>query len=273
MASLRQLNDGFYLAKSEKGASASVADLRSLLTSVQLDFERRLSTKLFDVNRTLTALCSEKRRHVVVDNVPQIVFERALKADMGGLREFQPQTLEELLRVVPANSVVRRHYACDFSLIVPLYKCAFSFSNTSLVDSPHPPLSPRFFAEPQEIFVPLQSTPSSPRVLEVVSPFPGAVAGDSECVGIDPTLYPIVNLSCGGESLFFPPLIDPAPESPSETVELRGIQRGDKGAYATPGELSPGTLLLVRDHVYRVEHVTGGGKSWEVYVWCRHALF
>ena len=222
-----------------------------------LDFERRLTTKLFDVNRTVSALTSEKRRLVVVENVPEIVFRRCLDGVMCG-RAAAPTTVSELLSIVPAHSLVRRHHAGDFCLIAPLFKCTHHFSNSSLTSSSLAPHTPGFFAEPQELFVPLKPAAFSERVVEVISPFPGEMPDDPCC--IDPEKYPIINLS-HHLPLFFPPLTD-SDQHPA--IELLGVKKGDRGCF-TQSCLSPGSVLLVRDHTYVVTHVTGGGQPYEVY--------
>ena len=78
MATLRQHEDALYLVLSDAERLVSTSDLGALLSSVMLDFELRLTTKLFDVNRTVSAITLEKRRLVVVENVPEIVFRCCL---------------------------------------------------------------------------------------------------------------------------------------------------------------------------------------------------
>ena len=187
MATLRQHENGFYLALSDAKGPVSTSDLRALLSSVMLDFERRLTTKLFDVNRTVSALTSEKRRLVLVENVPEIVFRRCFNGVMCG-SAAAPTTLSELLSIVPAHSLVRRHHAGDFCLIAPLFKCTHHFSNSSLTSSSLAPHTPGFFVEPQELFVPLKPAAFSERVVEVITPFPGEMPDDPGC--IDPEKYP-----------------------------------------------------------------------------------
>ena len=109
MASGRQLSDGFYLRRSLALMDPSADDLICFLNNMLLDFERRLCTKLFDVNGPLTALSSEARRYVVVDHVPELIFERAIKESLGGRKEMTVRTVEQLLQVVPAHALVRKH--------------------------------------------------------------------------------------------------------------------------------------------------------------------
>ena len=74
--------------------------------SLLLDFERRLSRKIFEVNRTLTALSSELRRSITVENVPNIALERAFAGRLSGKPKTIVSTLEELLVYVPPQMLV-----------------------------------------------------------------------------------------------------------------------------------------------------------------------
>ena len=59
MANLRQFTEGFYAANLEIPKRAKV---NAFFKDAVLDFERRLTIKMFDLNRTLTALTSTRRR-------------------------------------------------------------------------------------------------------------------------------------------------------------------------------------------------------------------
>lgn len=169
MACSRQLADGFYLRHSLSLPDPSSDELPSLFRNLLLDFERRLSTKIYDVNRTLTALSSEMRRSVVVENVPNLIYERALAGKLGG-KEAVIRTVKELLKVVPPQMVVRKHYAGDFCLAFPVLKCVTPIPATALQDLPEKPLSPHFCAEKHELFVAVQPSPFSDRFVEVFRP-------------------------------------------------------------------------------------------------------
>ena len=68
--------DGVFLRRSPALPPPPTRDQHSsLLQGLLLDFEERLSRKIFDVNWTLTALSSELRRSITVENVPNIVLE------------------------------------------------------------------------------------------------------------------------------------------------------------------------------------------------------
>ena len=55
----------------------SIAPLKTLLDNLPLDFEWHLTTKIFDVNRTLTALTADVCHSVAIENVPDLVFQWA----------------------------------------------------------------------------------------------------------------------------------------------------------------------------------------------------
>ena len=55
----------------------SIDTLKTLLDNLPLDFERHLTTKIFDVNRTLTVLTAEVCHSVAVGNVPDLLFQWA----------------------------------------------------------------------------------------------------------------------------------------------------------------------------------------------------
>ena len=131
MASGRQLSNGFYLRRSQFQRGPSAAALSTMFDNLLLDFERRLTTKIFDKNRTLTALSSEVRQTVTVENVPQLVFERCFKQQVSG-KEAVIRTVAELLDVFPCHSLVRRHFAGDFCVVLPLLQCSLPISHSSL---------------------------------------------------------------------------------------------------------------------------------------------
>ena len=114
--SSRQLADGVFLRRS-LDLPAPSRDQCSLLQGLLLDFERRLSRKIYDVNRTLTALSSELRRFVTVENVPNIVLERAFARRLSGKPKTSVSTVEELLEDVPAQMLVRKHHSGAFCLV------------------------------------------------------------------------------------------------------------------------------------------------------------
>ena len=82
---------------------------------------------------------------------------------------------------------------------------------------------------------------------------------DDPCC-IDPDQYPIINLS-HHLPLFFPPLTD-SDQHPA--IELLLVKKGDRGCF-TQACMSPGGVLFVRNHMYVVKDVTGGGQPYEVY--------
>ena len=199
MASGRQLSDGFYLRRSLALMDPSADDLICFLNNMLLDFERRLCTKLFDVNRTLTALSSEARRSVVVEHVPELIFERAIKESLGGRKEMTVRTVEQLLQVVPAHALVRKHYSGDFCIMLPLLRCVNFIPAEALQNLPLPPFTPNFSAGKQEVFVAIGPAPFSDNFVEVFSPFPG------DGPAVNPEDYPTMRLSCGESDFVFPP--------------------------------------------------------------------
>ena len=241
----------------------------SLLQGLLLDFERRLSRKIFDVNRTLTALSSELRRSITVENVPNIVLERAFAGRLCGKPKTDVSTVEELLTFVPPHMLVRKHYAGDFCLALPIFKCVSALPSSSFTLHNATPLSPNFFAAEGELFVPLRTSSFSDKCVDVISPFPG-----ESPVTIDPHCYPPFRVSCGESDFVFPPNIknpgahedeDGDDEQDDQSVLLRGVRKGDVGAAADPGVLSIGDVLMVRGHMYKVKAVTDGGMPYEVF--------
>ena len=95
--------------------------------------------------------------------------------------------------------------------------------------------------------------------MEVISPFPGEMPDDPCC--IDPDKYHIIILS-HHLPLFFSPLTDSDQHPAIEPLE---VKKGDRGCL-TQSCLSPGSVLLVRNHMYVVTHVTGGGQPYVVYL-------
>ena len=269
MSSSRQLSDGFYLERSQSCARPSTKCLLSFLDNLLLDFERRLTIKIFDLNRTLTSLSSEDRRTALVDNVPVLVFERAFGGTLKASGKVA-RTVKELLNLMPVHSLVRKHYAGDFTLVLPILRCNTAFTEEAAAQLPTKPFSPNFFGSVDELFVALRPAPfSDPEdYVEVFSPFPG------EGPSIDCNHYPTMRLSCGETDFVFPPSkARPGRESDEEDgsdeaerpVELLGVQKGDVSAAAKAGELSIGDVLLVRGKLFKVKAVTGGGMPWEVY--------
>ena len=206
MSSGRQVADGFYLKRSRSRRPPLASQLEGLFDNLPLDFERRLTCKIFDVNRTLTALSSEVRRSVLIEDVPELVFERGMKAAMDGSVDFVVRTMDQLTRIVPPHSVVRKHYAGDFCIVAPILRCTTSIPYSTLQDLPSPPLTSNFSASKQEIFVALGVSPFSPHFLEVFSPFPGD--GDL----IDPLHYPQITVVCNKSPLVFSPCKPKAPD-------------------------------------------------------------
>ena len=260
MASGRQLSNGFYLRRSQFQRGPSAAALSTMFDNLLLDFERRLTTKIFDKNRTLTALSSEVRQTVTVENVPQLVFERCFKQQVSG-KEAVIRTVAELLDVFPCHSLVRRHFAGDFCVVLPLLQCSLPISHSSLSGLPQQPLTPNFSAQKGEIFVALGSSPFSDRFLEVFSPFPG------DGLNLSEEEYPRMRLSCGQTDFVFPPSsrsTDIDPDSGFGQVELMGVKK-DVGAAVKSGELEPGNVVMVRGQQYKVVGVTGGGMPCELY--------
>ena len=84
-----QLADGVFLRRSLALPPPGRDQHSSLLQGLLLDFERRLSRKIFDVSRTLTALSSELRRSITVENVPNIVLEQAFAGRLSGKSKTQ----------------------------------------------------------------------------------------------------------------------------------------------------------------------------------------
>ena len=111
MSGGRQVADGFYLKRSRSRRPPLASQLEGLFDNLLLDFELRLTCKIFDVHRTLTALSSEVRRSVLIEDVSELVFERGVKAAMDGSADFVVRTMHQLTRIVPPHSVVRKHYA------------------------------------------------------------------------------------------------------------------------------------------------------------------
>ena len=203
-----------------------------------------------------------------MENVPNIVLERAFAGRLSGKPKTIVSTLEELLVYVPPQMLVRKHSSGDFCVVLPLSKWLSSFPSSSFDGSTHPcGLSPDFSAEKQEIFVPLRPSPHSQDYVEVVSPFPG------EGPNIDPCCYPPFRLTYGETDLLFPSAAksheddnEDGDDSDGHTpVELRGVMKGDPGAAVTPGTLSVGDVLIVRGHLFKVCAVTGGGMPCEIY--------
>jgi len=254
MSSGRQVCDGFYRSRSDALPSPSLLTFSTLLANLLDDFERRFTTKLYDLNRTLSGITCEVRRTAVVENVPEIVFERGVKESMGGETHCVVRTVEELLKVVPGNTLVRRHFSGDFCLSLPLLKSTACIPASTLIGLPEPPLSPNFSCSKQEVFVAVQPSPFSPHFVEVFSPFPG------DADSIPSADYPVMTLACGGAEFLFPPHKPAHAAAASEeesddvdgTVELRGVKKDDD-------------VLRVRGDDYKVTNVTGGGLPCEVY--------
>lgn len=263
----RQLADGHYLRRARTQKAPPPKQLARLFDNLLLDFERRLTAKIYDANRTVTALASEVKHSVVVENVPELVFELGMKDAMGGRREAVVRTVEELIDIVPAHSLVRKHYAGDFCVCVPLLRCINTLPAQALQDLPTPPFSPNFDAQPQEIFVALKPAPFSDRFVEVFSPYPGP----GSC--INPDEYPPMRLTCGEVDFVFPPRSASAMHAPDDAedddgnapVELIGVKNGDVGCAAAAGALTMGETLMVRKKLYKVVNVTGGGMPCELY--------
>ena len=91
----------------------------------------------------------------MAEDVPDLIFQRALGGKLGR-KEAVIRTVEKLLKVVPAQMVVRKQYAGDFWLALPLLKCVTSVGATALQDLPVQPLSLHFCAENNELFVAVQ---------------------------------------------------------------------------------------------------------------------
>ena len=64
----------------------SIDTLKTLLDNLPLEFEWHLTTKIFDVNRTLTALTAEVCHSVTVGNVRIYVFngQPAIRPSLDG---------------------------------------------------------------------------------------------------------------------------------------------------------------------------------------------
>ena len=83
----------------------------------------------------------------MVEHVSELIFERAIKESLGGRKEMTVRTVEQLLQVVPAHALVRKHYSGDFCIMLPLLRCVNFIPAEALQNLPLPPFTPLFSAE------------------------------------------------------------------------------------------------------------------------------
>ena len=90
------------------------------------------------------------------------------------------------------DCLVRKHYAGDFTLVLPILHCNTAFTEEAAAQLPTKPFSTNFSGSVDQLFVALRSAPfSDPEdYVEVFSSLPG------EGPSIDCNHYPTMRLSC-----------------------------------------------------------------------------